>query len=111
MKNIAGPILTAIFFISCPLAALAQDNILSEKIVFHNGKPVACHEKKVVVQIKIREGVYYQCFLPVELIDRPTWPQQSDDFDKLFDSEQSAINLVQKVGGQSNVIPVVTSKQ
>jgi hypothetical protein len=104
MKKITG-LLSALFFLSCP-AALAQNtqNILSEKIVFRNGAPVACPEKKIVIQIEVEEGVYYQCFLPSELANRQSWPQQSINYDEIYG--QSLVNFLEQSGGQSNLIQV-----
>ena len=105
LKNIAGSIIASALLLSCAPAALAQNNqnILSEKIVFRNGAPVACPEKKVVVQIELEKELYYQCFLPSELADRQSGPQTSIDYNEVV---TDLVDLVSEYGGQSNAVQV-----
>jgi hypothetical protein len=103
MDKITSLLSAALLILSYASVALAQSNILSEKVVFRDGKPVACPEKKVVVQIELEKELYYQCFLPSELADRQSWPQTSIDYNEVV---TDLVDLVSECGGQSNAVQV-----
>jgi len=120
MKNIAGPVLTAIFSLSCASTALAQNpNPLASLVVDADKHFIQCPsststptgEDSLVVQISIPgEGVYYICSSLSDLSQ--SWPEgKYIDFKSLLPAEKSAVNNILEDGGQSDVIPVVTTKQ
>jgi hypothetical protein len=115
MKKITG-LLSALFFLSCP-AALAQNQLsflmkegqqrITCPINLEGGEKI----EGLLLQAEIPEGVYYVCMTVLDWVKNPAAQGKDVNFETLLPVEQSAVEWVQKLGGQSNVIRVVTPKQ